>query len=63
MTVKEVVLKNHKVSFVKINNSDYRKFEGTYEDFVKTYSGTDVWNEHVACYALSKGKNWLELWL
>lgn len=63
MTVKEVIAENSKVKKVKINSNDYRKCNLTYDQFVEKYRGTDVWHEHVACYALTRDKADLEIWL
>ena len=66
MTVKEVVLQNfgkYHNPFIKLHTNDYRQFNGRTEDFIKKYSGTDVWNEHAACHAISSGKSTVEIWL
>lgn len=66
MTVEEVVstvLRKYECPFCKINTNDYRQFNGRLDEFVSKYSGADVWNEHVACWAVSPGRSTLEIWI
>ena len=65
MTVEEVVSVASKFGcpFCKLNTNDYRQFKGRLDEFISKYSGTDVWNEHVACWAVSAGRSTMEIWI